>query len=146
MPAVDLRILGDKELERAMNKLAAKTQKKVVRGALRKEATQTKKRVVANIGRLNLVDSGVMMGAFSKAKIRSAGKKTLIRIGVVAPERAALGIHASDKYYYPNAVEFGHDLAAPKPFQRPAIDEHRGAAIARIARNIGAGIKKEARK
>jgi HK97 gp10 family phage protein len=144
--AVDISITGDKELTRKLHSLADKQQKSVVRSALRKEAKKAKDRIVSNIERLDLIDEGVMLQAFKQAKIKSGGNRNMIRIGPENPERSALGIASDDKYYYPYAVEFGHIGAGPKPFIRPAIDQHKSKSIHDIGQDIGKGIERQARK
>jgi len=143
--AVDLRVLGVPELERKLKRLEAATQKKVVRQALRKSATRTKARVVDNLsGEKVNVQTGVLRQAFKKAKIRGETKRGRIRIGIVFPERDALGITPDDKHYYPTAVEYCHGNVPPHPYMRPAIDEHRTGELRLIGRDIGNGIEKEA--
>ena len=147
MPAVDISFLGDKELEKNLEKLVDKTQKKIARQAIRKGAKRTQKRIVANIERLGLVDSGVLLNAYKNAKIRSgSNKSSFIRIGPVNPTREELGISPDDKYYYPFAVEFGHKGAKAKPFIRPAVDEHYRDEVIEIGKDIGKGIEREAKK
>ena len=143
---IDIRLTGDKELERKLHNLEEKTEKKIVRGAIRKAAVQAKNQIVQNIVGAGLVDSGVMLAAYKAAKIKSAGKPGLIRYGPENPPREALGIHAQDPYYYPYAVEFGHGNVRPHPFIRPAIDNHKNQIRAAIAQDIATGIMKEALK
>lgn len=148
MSAVDISVLGDKQLERKLARLLAKTQKKIVRQAIRKEAKEAKKRVVGNIEKQDLVKTRVMLNAYRSAKIRTASNKprSVIRIGVENPKRDDLGISADDKYYYPYAVEFGHSGAKAYPFIRPAIDEHQAKSKRRVAAEIAAGIHRESRR
>lgn len=147
MPSIDIRAFGDKELEKQLGRIVEKTQKTIVAGALRKEATRAKKRIAANIVMLGLVKTGRMLAGYQTAKIRSTRvAKNLIRVGVENPVRAALGIDPQDKYYYPYAVEFGHARAEPKPFIRPAIDEHRPASFRAIGKDIGSGILRAAKR
>jgi hypothetical protein len=122
-------------------------QRKIVSAALRKEARRAKARLVANIDREQLIQSGVMRQAYSKAKIRAASNnRKLIRIGIVNPERSELGISADDLYYYPYAVEFGHEGAAAMPFIRPAIEDDKRGSFRKIGSDIKAGILREAMK
>lgn len=145
--AVDIRVLGVPELEKALKRLEAKVQKKIVRQALRKSAKRTKDRIVDNLsGEKVQVRTGQLREAFKRAAIRGHTRRHLIRVGVVFPERDALGIDPNDKHYYPMAVEFGHGKVRPYPFLRPAIDEHETAEKRRIGRDIGNGIEREAGK
>lgn len=141
MPSIDIRAFGNKELERQLGKIVDRTQKTIVSGALRKEARRVKKRIVANIVARGLVDTGTMLAAYEGASIRSGGgNRRFIRLGVENPTRAELGIQADDPYYYPYAVEFGHRLAEPKPFIRPAVQDHKAESFRAIGQDIGAGI------
>lgn len=144
--AVDISITGVPELQRALRMLADKTQKRIVSHALTKESKRTKQRVVENIVRLGLIDSGNLLSAFESAAIRSANKKSLIVKGIAIPTRAQLGISPNDPYFYPYAVEYGHKGAIPHPYIRPAIDNHKQQSIADIAQDIGSGIERAAKK
>jgi len=147
MPIVDIRAFGNKELEKKLGNVVDKTQKKIVRAALRKESTRVKKRIVANIVRLDLIDSGMLLNGYKSAKTKSASSgKNFIRLGVENPTREALGIAPDDPAYYPYAVEFGHVGAEAKPFIRPAIDEHKEKSFKDIGDDIGKGIEREALK
>jgi len=143
---VSFNVKGFAELEKKLHNLVLKTQKTIVRSALRKEAVKARDRVADNILTSGLVDSGVMYTAYKQTKIKSANVKGMIRLGPENPTREALGIDAKDKYYYPYAVEFGHIRAPAYPFIRPAIDDHKEQSINSIASDIGAGITKEALK
>lgn len=145
--AVDITLLGQKQLERKLELLAAKTQKTIVRRAVRASAKRTLAEIVHNIQSAQLVDSGRLLAAFQKAKVlQAANKRDLIRIGPAWPTRAELGIDPKDKGYYPFSLEFGHPNAAAVPFIRPAVDENRQREIRQIGTEIGAAIEREARK
>lgn len=147
VPKVDISMLGDKELQRKLNRLASPRAKAVVRAALRKGAKRAKQRVIANLsGAPVQVRTGELRAAFANAKIRSERMRGAIRLGVTLPTRAELGIAAGDKFYYPYAVEYGHSGAPAYPFIRPAVDDHEAEEVAAIGRDIGAGIEKEARR
>lgn len=147
MPSIDIRAFGDKELERQLGRIVDRTQKTIVAGALRKEATRVKDRIVRNIVMLGLFKTGNLVRGYSVARIRSAGGgKRFIRVGVENPDRASLDIAADDPYYYPYAVEFGHRGAEPKPFIRPAVDHHKPEAMRRIGQDIGKGIGRAVRR
>lgn len=147
MPVVDISMTGDLELTKKLHKLPDRLQKKIVKAAFRKEARKIRQRIVDNIDRLDLIDTGDMRQAFRGAKVKSATKsRRLIRIGTEFPTREELGIAPNDKNFYPAAVEYGHPGAAPKPFIRPAIDDHKDKSLRDIGNDIGAGIVKEALK
>lgn len=138
MPTISLS--GDKELNRVFKRLEAKTQKKIVRKAIRNGAKRAKARIVSNIKSRGLIKSGRMLSGFERAKIRSASRnpRKTIRIGPELPSRADLNIDPADKSYYPYALE------KRKPFIRPAIDDHLNSEFRTIGREIGSGIESEA--
>lgn len=146
MPEIDIRMLGDLELDKILKRLPIAAQKKLVRQSLRSEAKEVKARIVQNIFKLNLIKTGVMLAAYQKAKVKSQGNRNLIRLGVENPTRDDLGINPEDKFYYPYAVEFGGGNGPPKPFIRPAINDHKDKSIIDIGRDLGNRIEREARK
>lgn len=139
MPAdrVDLSVLGDRKLDRALRRLEIRVQKKIVRAVFREHARKRiRPRIVANLSGSPVgVDTGLLREAFSKAKIRASSRRPqeLVRIGVVWPTRDELQIPADAKAYYPTAVEYGHSGAPAYPYLRPAIDRYARLDRARIA-------------
>lgn len=146
MPTIDISMIGDKALQKTLNDLATKEAAKITRVALRKESYRARRRVADNIETEGLVDSGRMLAGYKSAKVKSAGRRGLIRIGIENPTRDQLGISADDKHYYPYAVEFGHDNAPAHPFIRPAIDNHKDESYRKIGQDMADGIVRAARK
>lgn len=142
MPEVDISVVGDKKLEKKFRRLALKDQKKVTRKAMRDGAKRAKGRIVDNIKADDLIDSGNMLNAFQKTKIRSqTGKsRSIIRIGPLMPTRDELNIDANDKFYYPAALEKRFR------FMKNAIDKFRVSEIKQIGRDIGLGIQRLAKR
>ncbi len=144
---VDISVLGQRELEKALGNIVAKTQKTIVRGALRKEAKRARSRVASYITRKGLVRTGRMLAGYQNAKIASASRsRNLIRLGIVDPTRAELGIPANAKHYYPYALEYGKHGKGATPFIRPAIDNHKQKSFSDIGNDIGKGIERAASK
>lgn len=152
---IDLSVLGVKELERDMRRLEDRVQKKIVRAALREHARKhVKPRILQHLsGNPVGVDTGTLRAAFQRSGVRSGarrGQQGVIRIGVVWPDPAELGI-ASTKVegYYPTAVEYGHRIAGSSdrvpayPYLRPAIDKYVRIDRKRIAKLIGRRIEDE---
>lgn len=146
--SINISMLGDKELEKKLTRLADKAQKKIVRKPIRDASKRAKKRIINNIHKENLIDKGNLLAAFSKAKIRSASSnpRKLIRIGVEMPDRSALGISDSAKGYYPTVLEYGSENSKARPYIRPAIDEHINKERIIIGKQIGTGIENEFKK
>lgn len=142
---VDISVLGDKELEKRLRRLEGKTQRKVVRQALRKSAKRIKTHVDTNLSGLKVnVLTGALREAFRNTPIKGATRRGVIRVGIPFPERELLGIAPSDPHYYPTAVEYGHGNVPPHPYLRPAVDEHKALEFTVIGRDIGKGIEREA--
>lgn len=149
-PVVDISMLGDKALVKALSKFEPRIQKKVVRGALRKSTTRLKRHLITNFsGRI--VGRGPEPEHWREAQKATRNrmiKASRHRIGaaIPMPTRELLGIDPKDKYYYPYAVEYGHPRAAAKMPIRLAADEHKTEEYALIGRGIGIGIEREAMK
>lgn len=166
--AVDISLLGDKELERMLKRLQPKVQKKVVRKATREGA----KTVANEAKRLAPVQGSTMMRDKTTGKFagRSKGKgqvgkpgnlKRNIKVRAIpgrdsighyarTATRDEMGISGSSKWYYPAHVEFGHTSRGTTvpaiPFMRPAADTKSDAVLHRIQRRIWAGILTEAKR
>lgn len=139
--SVDISMLGMPELERKFRKMILKDQKAVTRSALRKSSTRNKKKVVANIKLLGLIDTGTMYNAFRSAKnVSQSNHRQIIRIGVPLPYRKDLNIDPDDKFYYPTALEYGGHS-----FIRTAVDNGKDSEIRQIGNDIGKGIEKKMR-
>lgn len=165
---IDVRVLGVQGLQQKLNRLPGVVARKVVVSALRKSTKRIHGYVLANIARLLASHTGTYARAWAAAKVR-AGKhpRGMIRIGLRYPDRDELGIAPDDPYFYPFAIEYGHAAAgsgtyaggggkrvrktASKdvpaiPHVRPAVDDNKATEHALIGRDIGRGIKREAKR
>ena len=169
---IDIRVLGSIELQRVLDSIPFKVQKKVLRPALRAAAKIVRKDVKRLAPKS---DKRRRSGKHLKDTIRvRAGKRKrgVTRIQVQTGSRAELGISATDKYYYPMAIEYGRrktgsgvgiirslTAAARKafrrsgsfmgnnelharPFMRPAINQNER----RVRAIIKVRLRKEIRK
>ena len=153
VPKVDISMLGDKELQRKLNRLTGPRAKAVVRQAIRKSVKRAQKRMVAKLSGAPVnVDTGRLRAAIGSNKIENASSRYVVYLGVPMPTREELGIAPSEKGYYPYSLEFGyvHGLTGEKirayPWIRPSIDETEDSEKAQIGRDIGKGIERLARK
>lgn len=147
VPEVHISFIGDRALQRKLNRLETRTAKKVVSAAFRKSAKRIRRRVVQNLsGNPVQVRRGELRRLFERAKIRGSSRRGRIRIGIVEPDRDELGITSGDPNYWPYAVEYGHGGVPPHPYLRPAVDDHYDQEVAEIGRDIGAGIEREAKR
>ena len=122
MPYIDISLLGDKALQRKLNRLPQKIQKKVMRQALREGA-----RPILAAAKTNApVDTGRMKASL---KLRShKARRGNFGVEVRTGTRTELGIPEGATSYYPYSVEFGHGNVPAHPFMRPALDDNREVA------------------
>jgi len=147
MPAVvDIKMLGDKRLSRALEKLPAIAQKRVVRKALRKSA----KRQVGYVVALAPEDTGALKRGYRIAKVRALRHwRHIMGAGLDNPYRDTLGISPDDKWYYPFALEYGtkqrkgRGRIAAMRFIRDAVDRHAETEYRLLSQEIGHGIQAE---
>ncbi len=154
-PVIDISILGDKALERSLSQLHDRIQRKVVRQALRKSMKRANGYVVQNLSGIPVSpDTGRWLMAQSAQKPVVDGRsRTRIRLGIPYPTKEQLGIPAKDKFFWPNAIEYGTTktrqgrgpLPAFAPVRR-AINENTAKEHRLIGNEIGKGIEREARR
>lgn len=143
----DLKLFGDKKLQRAIDDLDRKIQRKYMRVALRAGA-----KLIASQFRAN---TPVFTGRLRRGiKIRAV-KPRRGRFGVMimTPTREKLGLPANTKWYYPAVLEWGGVTKSGRvipalAFGRRALETTRTAAInlvgATLWRQIASGTKKAA--
>lgn len=136
---IDISMLGDKQLAKQLKALEGPKQKKVVRQAYVKGAAVFRK----SIRSLTPVDTGALKKAIKS--YAGKGKKGQITRFVGIKDRASLGIEESSKYYYPAAVEYGHEGVSAKSYLRAGYDAVEEQVFALVKRLIGAGIERVAK-
>lgn len=140
--AVDIKMLGDKGLERMLRELPDKAQKKVVRQAMRATVKTLHKELIRRAPVLlgNVTD---LKGAFAQQKV-TPGKRSRdsITLGIPMPTREEVGIEGD--YYHPMHVEFGHGDVRAHPYIRPAVDENAEREKKAMGNKLKIGIPKEA--
>ena len=143
---IDIRLFGDRELERKLERFERKVQRKMIARVFRDHLEVIRDRIVRNLsGNPVHPDSGRLRNAMRSARKRAVSRRPrqMIRIGIAWPTRAELGIDADDPHFFPAAIEFGHRGAPAHPFMRPAIDAYRRLDVARIARRLRRMIRRE---
>lgn len=150
---IDISIVGDKQLQRALNALKTTAARKIVSPACRASAKRMKPVLAAAAPR----DTGNLAAAMAQAKVRSASnRRNMIRIGVLMPTREELGIPqdaGGKRYgYYPMILEYGDAGRgrAPMRWIRNATDsatalEHKRLRLA-IINGITTEFKKRTRR
>lgn len=134
--AIDITMLGDKALQRRLNRLELKTGRKIVRRALRDAA-----KIHASAAKAEApVDTGA-----TKAGIRVRAVTGLRRgnFGVMSRTgtREEMGIPSDSKWYYPAIVEYGTPTTPANPFMRRAFEQNRQRMIDSIRRDLWSGIR-----
>ena len=154
---IDFRIDGATELDRNLATLPDRVQMKVVRSAVRiaqKPALDKAKRnAMSRVG-------GTMGGLIAENLILRASHKQpkdtysmLVRMrrqnegapDAFWPPKTKAGV----QHYIPSAIEFGHGAdkaSAARPFIRPAVDATIEETKRILAKEMGAGILREAIK
>jgi len=150
---VDIRMIGDKALEKMLRSLPDAAEKKAVRPALRKSAKRLKAHVIHNLsGAVVKPDTGAWLAATIASKVhtlrRSRGR---IGAGFDMPRRIELGIDPKDPGYYPVHVEYGYirkdGVHVPGKYPiRGAVNSHAAEELKTIGGDIGKDIVKEAKK
>lgn len=142
----DLKVFGDKELERAMARLPGELQGKVMRTSVRKSANRINNRILINAsGGIVDEDTGRMVAAFEAKSARTKQTQDGDMIGFIKlPTRAELGIprYEGDTEYYVTIVEHGSPTQPPRPFIRNAVDDTADEETRRIGNDIGAGAER----
>lgn len=157
-PVVDIKVFGNKALERSLSSFPARIQKKVVRSALRKSLKHLKAHVVRNLsGHPVSPVSGRYLAAMTAAKPKALPRtRSVIGVGIAIPTREELGIPPDyKKGFYPFSVEYGYTrstktggtvtVPAKAPIRR-AVNAHQAEELRFMGDDIGRGIYREARK
>ena len=150
---VNIKMLGDVELERALFKLGQKDAKRVVHNALRPGA----KILYNNVLRAVPVRTGALLRAMSSVKdalkrFSATGRnrrKGVFGYKILTPERWRLWqenakFDERGKWYYPAIVEYGtkDGRLKPQPFIRDSTEEVRGQVLSSIRTHIKRGIER----
>ena len=130
---IDIRLLGDRALDRKMKRLTGPQQKKIVRRALRLAA----KVVLPTAKSLVPVDRGTLKKTLKiKALKQKRGKFGIV---ITTGTRDELGIASDDPFYYPAAVELGTKNVSAQSFLRASLKTKRREALAVLVREIKRG-------
>lgn len=126
---IDIRLLGDKELQKNLRKIDITLQRRIMKQALKRAAgpvlAEAKTRVPTRTYKL-----------YESLKIRVFSRKGAPMAVVETGTRAELGIPASEKFFYPAVVEYKH-----KSYLRAALDASRAEVLNIMRATIKAGIE-----
>lgn len=144
MAQANVQLTGFKELSRKLETLGRKRGKVVVRKAVNKAATPMVKaaRRLAPVG-----ETGNLKRGLTKA-VRSykAGALIVAFIGNKRGQGGAAHAHLVEFGTVERYHKSGKSVGAmpAKPFMRPAFDQTKDQQLSILAREIGAGLEKEA--
>jgi HK97 gp10 family phage protein len=138
--AVNISLLGDKELQSRLDGLEPAVAKKIVRKAIRVIGNDIRNDARA----LAPVKTGALRRSIKVRAIRrSRGRMgVIVRTGT----REELGIENDDKGYYPAVQEYGSETVPARPYLRPALDHNQEKGVRKMARLIGELIETEAER
>lgn len=133
---IDISMLGDKKLQRDLNRLGVKIGKKILRQAMRAEQKTT----ASLIKQKAPVDTGAHRDHIRVAAAKGQ-RRGYFGITIRTGTREELGIPQSDRGYYPIVLERGGkkktgQVILARPHMGPAFDSRREAASRNVAEFI----------
>jgi hypothetical protein len=146
---IEIGMLGDKELARALAKLPDKAQSKAVRPALRKATKRIHVGITQAFSGIPVgMDTGRTLTAIAGvAPIKLKIKHGVVGYGILWPTRDELGISPEDEFFYPAVIEYG---SAKDPEHYPArapvrgtVNRMQGAELGTIGRDVAKGIERQ---
>lgn len=154
---VDISELGDKRLQRKLHRLGGAVQKRIVKNALRTGRDRVMARVVAGYQKIR--NTGYHTDPLIKwagkkrswRAIRAKGGHGRIGFRLNMPAREVIGMRPygkppeGDPWYHPAHIELGSESRRAMPVLRPAINDHKSADTAAIAKVISNAVTLEVR-
>lgn len=147
MPDIQIKLIGDKKLIQMLKTLPGKVRRKVVQPAFLKAA-----RPIRDLARTRAPKSPGSSGLLRKhikvrrKKAKEATVKGAIEVRVGTGTREEMQIPSGDSGYYPAIIEFGREGVPPDPYLKSSFVSRESQTKKIIAKEIGAGILKQARK
>jgi hypothetical protein len=151
-PFVDISLLGDKELARALARLPDKAESKAVRPALRASTKRLHALVVQAFSGIPIgVRTGRTLAAYIAQKVHAIPRKRgEIGAAFDQPSRELLGIEPEDRWYHPAILEYGSptDPERYPPYApiRGTVNRVEPREKQTIGRDIGKGIERQWRR
>lgn len=153
----DISLVGDKQLQNALNSLERKVGRKIVQAANRNSAKRLRSDIITKVGGgFFKHPTGNLLNAMKATKVK-AGKRSRTEVSMIwpAPTRAALNIprpgkHVASevKFYYPWALEYGAQYKdgrrlPAQSYIRTTVHQKRRRELRLIGRDIGRGVEAE---
>lgn len=150
----DLRMIGDKEVERALGALPRELQTKTVRTALRKSGGRVKTELLLNLtGRILEEETGALVAAYEMQPVRTRRQPDgTVVASIKTPTQVQLGLPRPrhdptiDVEHYGMIQEYGQPDQPPRPFMRKAVDDNVEREHRLIGQDVGAGTERAWRR
>jgi hypothetical protein len=140
-----LEVKGDKEIVQALNKLADKDIRRILKTAMRggmKPVLNTAKQNARSMVGGNMGEA--IANALEVKGYRRQRKGSFAYfLGLKYDESFKHVTKTGVKHYIPAAIEYGHDNAAAIPYMRSAVESAGQAAVDKTTENIGKGIERQ---
>ncbi|MCP5017107.1 MAG: hypothetical protein GY938_17825 [Ketobacter sp.] len=125
----DISVIGDKKLERKLNKMEKKASSKVMRDAMKESMEPVKELAKLRAPR----DKGLLIKSIRiAAKTSRRGVSAMVRTGT----RKQLKISADNPFYYPAAHEYGTKYMPAKSYLRSALGDKKNMVLSDLGRSI----------
>jgi hypothetical protein len=147
---VDISVLGDKELSKALANIHGRLQRKIARQALRKSAKRTKGPLVQAISGSPVgIETGELVTAMNRQKVLP-GKRSRASISALMqmPSREELNIKSGEAYWPAAVLEYGSAKLGIRPLAwvRATINRIMPREQRQMRTDIGKGIQREWKK
>lgn len=148
---VSIEFEGGRQLERLLDTLPARVQKKVMRAATRSAAMVVVKRARQNLDSMGAVDSGLLQKSLTaKVKVYASG----VVNAAIGPHKKVTGAYVHDRgrlrwrepKKYAHLVELGTFRTRAKPFLRQALFSSMPRIVERFKQILGKRIIVEGKK
>ncbi len=125
----DLKMLGQKDLERKLGKMDSKLQSKVM-----KEAMKTSMQPVQALAKQRAPhDRGLLRKSIRIAvSSKRSGVSAMVRTGT----KKQLKIPMNEKYYYPTAHEYGTRYMPARSFLRSSLNDLKETVLGSVASHV----------
>lgn len=144
MPAITMTVRGGDQLRRNLDRLAGSQRRQAQRDGLEAGINVLLTHVDLNLShpgsgeiyrRGNVIHRASAPGEPPAPDIGNL--RDSVQVDEVTPTHAILGIHAE----YGEHLEFGTSRMAPRPYVRPALDEHEGEIVHAVEATVAAFVE-----
>lgn len=147
MSQASIKLEGAEQLDALLGRLGRKEALKVAKKGTREGAKVIQAAAKANARSMIGGTMGKLISRFLtvRALTRGQRRRDEVGAGVIINKKGNdefVDVSKSGKRnYIPNAIEFGHDNVAPRPYQRSAFDTKKLAALRRVIKVMWDGIR-----